>query len=277
LRIAVSIRLPGGTKVILKLAVVLLLATPLAVAQDWARASVEKSPRHREWVSVKYGNRTVEAFVAYPERSDKAPVVLVIHTIAGMIDWVESLSDQLAEAGYIAVAPDLLSGMAPNGGRSKDFPAGGAREAVGKLTADQITADLNATADYALKLPASSGKLMVVGFCWGGNESFRFATQREDLEATFVFYGTAPPPGALSRINAPVYAFYGGADARVNATIPATTENMKAAGKVYETATYNGAGHGFMQGGEDPAGTPENKKARGEAWVRWKTLLAKHK
>jgi carboxymethylenebutenolidase len=194
-----------------------------------------------------------------------------------MIDWVESLSDQLAAAGYIAIAPDLLSGMAPNGGRSKDFPEGTAREAVGKLSPNQITADLNATADYALKLPASNGKLMVAGFCWGGNESFRFATQRDDLQAAFVFYGTAPAPEALARIKAPVYGFYGGNDARVNATVPGTIEQMKTAGKAFEPATYDGAGHGFMQGGEDPAGTPENKKARLDAWERWKTLLAKHR
>jgi carboxymethylenebutenolidase len=247
-----------------------------ALAQEWARASVEKSPRHREWITVKYGGRTVEAFVAYPESSEKRPVVLVIHTIAGFIDWIESAADQLAAAGYVAVAPDLLSGMGPNGGRSSAFPAGGAREAVGKLSPDQITADLNAVADHALKLPASNGKLMVTGFCWGGNESFRFATDRPDLAAAFVFYGTMPPEETIARIKAPVYGFYGGADARVTGTVPATTEKMKGAGKAYEPVTYDGAGHGFMQGGEDPAGTPENKKARTDAWVRWKTLLAKH-
>ena len=261
---------------LLRLLATLLLTVPIATAQEWARASVDQSPRHREWVTVQYGNRSVEAFVAYPERSEKAPVVLVIHTIAGMIDWVESLSDQLAAAGYIAIAPDLLSGMAPGGGRSKDFPAGGAREAVGKLSKDQITADLDAVADYALKLPSSNGKLMVAGFCWGGNESFRFATDRSDLQAAFVFYGTMPAPDAIARINAPVYGFYGGNDARVTSTVPATTEQMKTAGKVYEAVAYDGAGHGFMQGGEDPAGTPENKKARLDAWVRWKAVLAKH-
>ena len=257
------------------LTVVLFLAQT-AFAQEWARARVDQSPRRHEWITVKYGNRAVDAFVAYPDSRDKRLVVLVIHTIAGMIDWVESLSDQLAEAGYIAVAPDLLSGMAPNGGRSKDFPADGAREAVGKLNADQITADLNAVADQALKLPASSGKLMVVGFCWGGNESFRFATNRTDLQAVFVFYGTPPSDQAMARIKAPVYGFYGGNDARVTSTVAPTVEKMKAAGKGYEPAAYDGAGHGFMQSGEDPAGPDANKKARTDSWARWKTLLAKH-
>ncbi|HWP84236.1 MAG TPA: dienelactone hydrolase family protein, partial [Terriglobia bacterium] len=133
------------------------------------------------------------------------------------------------------------------------------------------------TADFALKFPSSNGKLMVVGFCWGGNESFRFATHRADLQAAFVFYGTPPPPEAMARIQAPVYGFYGGNDARVTSTVPATIEQMKSAGKSFEPVTYDGAGHGFMQGGEDPAGTPANKQARLDAWQRWKTLLAKHR
>lgn len=257
-------------------ALALLLITQTAMAQQWARESVEKSPRHREWVQVKHGNRTVDTFVAYPERPDKAPVVVIIHTINGFIDWIESAADQLAAQGYIAVAPDLLSLMSPTGGRSNTFPEGGAREAMGKLNADQITADLNAVADYGLKLPAANGTLMVAGFCWGGNEAFRFSTNRGDLQATFVFYGTQPAKEAIARIKSPIYAFYGGADARVNATIPDTIENMKAAGKTYDPVTYDGAGHGFMQGGEDPAGTAPNKKARLDAWERWKTLLKKH-
>lgn len=260
----------------LALLMVAQMAIPTAEAQQWARESVEKSPRHREWVQVKHGNRTVDTFVVYPERPDKAPVVVIIHTINGFIDWIESAADQLAAQGYIAVAPDLLSQLSPNGGRSNTFPEGGAREAMGKLPADQITADLNAAADYGLKLPAANGKLMVAGFCWGGNEAFRFATNRGDLGATFVFYGTQPEKGSIARIKSPIYAFYGGADARVNATIPDTIENMKAAGKTYDPVTYDGAGHGFMQGGEDPAGTAPNKQARLDAWERWKALLKKH-
>src|ERR1700719_356591 len=163
-------------------------AASLLSAQDWARATLEKSPRHREWVTIKHDGRSVETFVAYPESKSKTPVVLIIHEIFGMTDWVQDLADQVAEAGYIAVAPDLLSGMAPNGGRSSDFAEGKTMEAVSKLTPDQVTADLNAAADYALKLPASNGKLFVAGFCWGGGQTFRFATNRADLAAPFVFY-----------------------------------------------------------------------------------------
>src|SRR5208282_685601 len=197
-----------------------LLAAHSASAQDWARAQLEKSPRHREWVTLKHDGRSVETFVAYPESKDKRPVVLIIHEIFGMTDWVQDLADQVAAAGYIAVAPDLLSGMGPNGGRSSSFAQGETMEAVSKLNPDQVTADLNAAADYGLKLPASSGKLFVGGFCWGGSQTFRFATNRADLAAAFVFYGGPPDKDAMARIKAPVYGFFAGNDARIGAMVP---------------------------------------------------------
>jgi len=257
----------------LTLLFVIFLSVQAASAQDWARARLEKSSRHREWVTVKHDGRAVETFVVYPESKDKRPVVLVIHEIFGMTDWVQDLADQVAEAGYIAVAPDLLSGMAPNGGRSSDFPEGKSVEAVGKLNPDQVTADLNAAADYALKLPASSGKLSVAGFCWGGGQTFRFATNRADLTAAFVFYGSPPDKDAMARIKASVYGFYAGNDARIGATLPDAIQQMKAAGKTFQPMTYDGAGHGFMRAGEAPDASDANRKARTDAWARWKALL----
>jgi len=253
----------------------LLFAAQAVVAQDWAKTKVEKSPRHREWVTVKHDGRSVETYVVYPESKSKTPVVLVIHEIFGMTDWVQELADEVAEAGYIAVAPDLLSGMGPNGGRSSDFPQGKATEAVSHLNPDQVTGDLNAAADYGKKLPASNGKLYVAGFCWGGGQTFRFATNRSDLAAAFVFYGPPPEKDAMARIQAPVYGFYAGDDARIGATIPDAIRNMKAAGKTFEPVTYEGAGHGFMRAGEAPDASDANRKARNDAWVRWKALLAK--
>jgi carboxymethylenebutenolidase len=252
-----------------------LFAAPFASAQDWAKATLEKSPRHREWVTIKHDGRSVETFVVYPESKNKTPVVLIIHEIFGMTDWVEDLADQVAAAGYIAVAPDLLSGMGPNGGRSSDFGEGKTMEAVGHLNPDQVTADLNAAADYALKIPASNGKLFVAGFCWGGGQSFRFATNRADLAGAFVFYGAPPDKGAMARVKAPVYGFYAGNDARIGATVPDTVAQMKAAGKTYDIVTYEGAGHGFMRSGEAPDAKDADKKARAEAWVRWRSLLGK--
>jgi len=257
------------------ISLLILCAAPFASAQDWAKATLEKSSRHREWVTVKHDGRSVETFVVYPESKSKTPVVLIIHEIFGMTDWVQDLADQVAAAGCIAVAPDLLSGMGPNGGRSSDFAEGKTMEAVSHLNPDQVTADLNATADYALKIPASNGKLFVGGFCWGGGQTFRFATNRADLAAAFVFYGPSPDRDALVRIKAPVYGFYAGNDARIGAMIPDTVAQMKAAGKTYDIVSYDGAGHGFMRSGEAPDAKEPDKKARTEAWARWKSLLGK--
>lgn len=256
-----------------------------ASAQDWAKARLEKSPRHGEWVKVKNGSREVSCFITYPEVKDKATAVIVIHEIFGLSDWVRGVTDQLAEAGYIAIAPDLLSGAAPGGGGTAELGGMDAvRKAIMSLPPDQITADLNAVAEYVTRLPSCNGKLAVGGFCWGGGQTFRYATNNKDLKAAFAFYGTAPESEEdLARINCPVYGFYGENDNRVDATIPKTTEAMKKLGKTYEPIIYNGAGHGFMRAGEDPtpaeggkkAAQSANKKARDDAWKRWKSLLKK--
>ncbi len=257
--------------------VLFLLTAAVALGQPAVKSRLEESPRHLEWVKVKYGNREVACFIAYPEVKDKAPAVVVIHEIFGLSDWARSVTDQLAEHGYIAIAPDLLFGMAPGGGGTAEF---GGRDAVTKavmsLSPDQVTADLNAVADYVAKLPACNGRVSVGGFCWGGSQSFRYATNNPHLQAAFVFYGTGPEQAEdIARIHCPVYGFYGGNDARVDATIPKTTELMKAAGKMYEPVTYDGAGHGFMRAGEEENASPANRQAMTEGWKRWLELLAK--
>ena len=253
-----------------------LLVACSAAAQDWAKAKLESSPRHHEWVKVKHGDREVNCYITYPEVKDKATAVIVIHEIFGLSDWARSVTDELAEAGYIAIEPDLLSGMAPGGGGTAEL--GGqdnVTRAIGKLPPDQITAELDAVAKYVSELPACNGKLVVGGFCWGGGQSFRYASNNKNLKAAFVFYGTPPTQEEISKINCPVYGFYGGNDARVTQTVPKATEQMKAAGKTYEPVTYEGAGHGFMRAGEQPDAGAANKKAHDEAWVRWKELLKK--
>ena len=275
--------------------------------QEWAKARLAKSPRHQEWVKVKNGNREVNSFVVYPEVKTKAAAVVVIHEIFGMADWVQSVADQLAEAGYVAIAPDLLSGMGPSGGGTSSFTQRNAiGQAIRDLPPDQITADLNAVVDYVSKLPASNGKVTVGGFCWGGGQTFRYATNNPNIKAAFVFYGPTPSTAegpdkaALERIKAPVYGFYAGNDARINAALPKTTELMKELGKTFDVVVYEGAGHGFMRAGEAPEPkAPEakgeaeadkkaaeeyqkaltahkaNKKAREEGWTRWKGILGK--
>jgi carboxymethylenebutenolidase len=267
-------RVGGEMKRIFLVFLILTVAQTVS-AQDWAKEKLLKSPRHSEWVTVKHDGRSVETFVVYPESRDKRPVVLIIHEIFGMSDWVEDLADQVAAAGYIAAAPDLLSGMGPGGGRTSSIAADKVTEAVSKLNPDQVTADLNAVADYGNKIPASNGKLFVGGFCWGGGQTFRFATNRGDLAAAFVFYGPPPDKDAMARIKAPVYGFFAGNDARIGAMIPDAITNMKAAGKTFEPVTYDGAGHGFMRAGEAPDAKDADKKARAEAWERWKSLMAK--
>src|SRR5919199_540387 len=164
-----------------------------APAQDWAKARLEKSPRHQEWVKVKHGNREVNSFVVYPEVKDKATAVVVIHEIFGLTDWVRGVADQLAEAGYIAIAPDLLWGKGPKGGGTAELGGADAvRKAIISLPPDQVTADLDAVADYVAKLPACNGKVTVAGFCWDGGQAFRFATNNKTLKAAFVFYGAGP-------------------------------------------------------------------------------------
>jgi dienelactone hydrolase len=145
--------------------------------------------------------------------------------------------------------------------------------AVSSLPDAQVMADLDAAADYGKKLPAANGKLFVAGFCWGGGKSFLFATHRHDLSAAFVFYGPPPPAQLMKNINAPVYGFYAGNDARISATIPKTQDDMKAAGKTYEPVTYDGAGHGFMRAGEAPDANAANTAARQQGFHRFISLL----
>jgi carboxymethylenebutenolidase len=263
-------------KLLLMIGILGLLTASLP-AQDWAKARLEKSPRHLEWVKVKVGEREVNCFVAYPEVKDKATAVIVIHEIFGLTDWVRGVADQLAEAGYIAIAPDLLSGTAPGGGGTAELGGGDAvRKAISGLKPEQITSDLSAVADYVAKLPACNGKVAVGGFCWGGTQTFRYATHNKNIKAGFVFYGSGPDKeDEIARINCPIYGFYGGNDNRVNSTIPKSTELTKQAGKTYEPVTYDGAGHGFMRAGEAPDANAANKKARDEAWARVKALLKK--
>ena len=257
---------------VLTIALLLSLA-PFTSAQDWAKTRLDASPRHHEYVTLKHGDRSVQAFVVYPEVKGKAPVVVLIHEIFGLTDWAKEMADELAAQGFIVVAPDLLSGFGPNGGGSSAFASqDDTIKAVSGLDAAVVNADLDAAADYAKTIPAANGKIAVAGFCWGGGKSFAFAAHRAGLSAAFVFYG--PGPADVSTVTAPVYGFYGGSDARIGATVPATTAAMKAAGKSYDPVTYDGAGHGFMRAGEDPTNTnAANTTACEQALAKFVKLL----
>jgi carboxymethylenebutenolidase len=238
--------------------------------KDFGKERLNNSPRHAEWVDIKSGERTIKAFVVYPERKDKAPVMIVIQEIFGVTDWLRSLCDELAENGIIAIAPDFLNGQ-------KFEDADGAVKAVSAVTPEQIKTVLDATSDYALtKIPSANGTLLVCGFCRGGGWAFNYASENPKLKGVYSFYGNVlDDPAKIAKIPCPVYGFYGENDERVNATIPKGEELMKAAGKKYEPVIYKGAGHGFMRSGEkaNPNYREGDGKARDEAWARWKQLL----
>jgi len=242
-----------------------------------AKEALDTSPRHGEYVDVAMpdGGKPIRTWVVYPERKDKAPVVIVIHEIFGLADRIRAVSDSLAADGFIALAPDLLSGIGPGGGGTSSVASRDDIVALVRgLTPDKVAARLDAVRGYARKLPAASGKSATIGFCWGGAASFAYATVQPGLDAAVVYYGTSPDPSALAGIKAPVLGLYGSDDARVNATVPATEAEMKKLGKILETHTYEGAGHGFLrqQDGRDGA----NLKAAREAWPATIAFLKKH-
>ncbi len=250
-----------------------IFAGTSAYAQDWAKTALDKSPRHREYVTVEHDGRKVSTYVVYPEIKTKAPVIVLIHEIFGESDWFKLQADELAAKGYIVLAPDLLSGMGPKGGGTDElFATTGSTDPVVKvvmgLDAAQVTADLEAVSDYGKKIPAANGKLFMAGFCWGGGKTFDFATHRRDLSGAFSFYGPPPPAAAMATITAPVYGFYGENDARIDTMIPQAVTDMKAAGKFYEPVTYAGAGHGFMRAGQAPNASAADKKAWEEGFER---------
>lgn len=237
---------------------------------------LNKSPRHHEWVEVQNGDKTIYNWVSYPERSEKAPVVLIIHENRGLNDWARSLADQVAEAGYIAVAPDLLSNFSEEFDRTSDFADDdAARDALYELDPAQVQSDLKAVANYAKSIEASNGKLATAGFCWGGAKSFEFATQSDQADAIMVFYGTSPEVVEnYANIQAPVYGFYGEDDERVNSTIERAKIAMTESTNTFEIEVYDGAGHAFMRLGEATDGTQANINARTAAWEKMKTILS---
>ena len=265
-----SLTLAGGISLVAQ-------AQDLPPDEEHAKAVLDKSPRHGEFVDVKMpdGKTVINTWVVYPERSDKAPVVLVIHEIYGLTDWIRAVTDQLAKAGYIAVAPDLISGMGPGGGGTESAKD---RDEVVRLIRglkpEETIARLNAVRDYAIHIPSADGKIATVGFCWGGTNSFLYATAQPDLQAAVVYYGTSPDSAGIAKIKAPVLGNYGADDARVDATVPSAAEEMKRLGKVFEYEMYEGAGHGFLrqQAGRDGA----NMKATEKAWPKTLAFLKKY-
>jgi carboxymethylenebutenolidase len=263
----------------------LLLFASVVVAQekaqiprdaDKAAEAVKNSPRHGEWadIAVPGSDTKLHTWIVYPERKDKAGVVIVIHEIFGMTDWVRGVADQLAADGFIAIAPDLLSGKGPNGGGTEAFKGDEVRDAIRKLTVDEQTERLNAVRDHALAFPSANGKSATIGFCWGGGASFSYATRQPKLNAAVVCYGSPPSADAMAKIECPVLGLYGQNDARITSTVEATTKTMSDLKKSYTPHVFDGAGHGFLrqQSGQDGA----NLKAAQQAWPATIAFLKKN-
>ena len=253
----------------------LFLISTSTLAQPYAVAQLEHSPRHHEWIKLKSNGRDLSCFVTYPESSKSALVILLIHENRGLNDWARSMADQLSEAGYVVVAPDLISGMSSEYEKTMDYPnSDQARTAIYGLKQSEVLNDLDAVFAYAENIPAGTGQVAVMGFCWGGSQTFTYATHNERLLAGLVFYGTGPKnESSYESITAPIYGFYGGADQRVNATLPSSEAAMKHYQKQYEYEVYEGAGHAYMRSGDDPNGSPENISARDQSWQLIKAIL----
>ncbi|MEX2179861.1 MAG: dienelactone hydrolase family protein [Gemmatimonadaceae bacterium] len=244
----------------------------IAPSAQTVAARLEASPRHSEWVMVPAGPDTVRTFVVYPERSTRAPVVLVVHENIGLTTWVRGVADQLASAGYIAIAVDLLTGKVPLEGDT--MPAAAVRSVIGTLRQDDVHRQLAAVGRYGMALPAALPRYGIVGFCWGGGTSFEHAVRSPaGLGAAVVYYGSSPDTTRLASINSPVLGLYAGDDQRINARIPATDSVMQRLGKPYEVHFFDGAGHGFLRGQE---GRPANRAAADRAWPLTLEFFRRH-
>ena len=255
--------------------IVLLLLTLASCKPSEKKENLSDSPRHHEWVDLQRSDSTVcKAFVAYPESAKPTKSVIVIHENRGLNDWARTFADQLAKKGYLVIAPDLISNTVSGIEKTTDFAnSDAARKAIYALDKDKVTADLNAAYNYIKNDKSSTGDVSVIGFCWGGSQTFRYATNNPAIKEALVFYGTAPKDAEVYKnIAAPVYGFYGGNDNRVNATIDDTKKYMEAAEKSYDYVIYEGAGHAFMRRGAQANSNVANKKAHDQAW---KLLLEK--
>lgn len=210
-------------------------------------------------------NDSVRAWVVYPERSTKAPVVVVIHEIFGLSTWIRGVADQLAADGFIAIAPDLLTGKATPAAGSDTLTQAVATSTIRTLKSEDVQRQLAAVGKYGMSLPAALHSYGVVGFCWGGGTSFAHAvTSPEGLDATVVYYGTSPALSSLSSVRVPVLGLYAGDDARVGATVPPADSAMRAMGKTFDVHSFAGAGHGFLRQQDGKNGA--NMAATRQAW-----------
>ncbi len=253
---------------------------PPGTAAHVERALAESS-RHGEYVDIPLPDGgKLNSWVVYPERADKAGVVLVVHDIRGMSDWIRAVADQLAQDGFVAIVPDFLSGKGPDGGGTASLGRE-VGQTIRTLTEQEVVARLDAAKAYGEKLPAANGRTAVLGYCWGGTQSFLYALEQPKLAAAVVYYGNVPgstatsvPDERIAKVAAPVLGLYGGNDARINATLPPTIAAMMQHGKTYEFHTFEGSGHAFSSRQDGAGGA--NLTATRHAWPLTLGFLRRH-
>ncbi len=276
---------PNNKSLVSKLLLLGLMTFPVSSQRLWgedlpagnpdAPQRLANSPRHTEVVEVPTASGAiVKALLAHPEGSDPAPVVVAIHGRAGWTPWVQALADQLAAAGFVAIAPDMASGRGPGGTGTEGLEADPAAELVYSVTWEEVVERIHAVADYAMALPTAEKRFALVGFCWGGATTFHYAGERPELAAGIVYYGGSPSAEVLARIRAPILGLYGEDDARVNVTIEPAALEMKRLGKIYQYEIYEEAGHAFLENQQRKEGA--NMRATEKAWPRTLQFLKEH-
>jgi carboxymethylenebutenolidase len=222
-------------------------------AKDDARLIVE---------NIKYPGETgeIRGYFARPKGDAKLPGVVVIHENRGLNAHIEDVTRRIALEGFLALAPDALS---PLGGTPEDSEK--APALLGQLDKEKNTKNFVAAVKYLKTYPLSTGKVGVVGFCWGGAMANQVAVHSPDLVAAVPYYGAAPAPEDVPKIKASLLLHYAGMDERINAGIPAFEAALKAAGVNYKIYIYEGAQHAFNN---DMAPTRYNKDAAQLAWQR---------
>jgi carboxymethylenebutenolidase len=242
--------------------------------------SVEQSPRHGEWISipVKLSTGTVKmrTWLVQPLGNDKAGVIVVIQPAPGMdigeaprkgegADWLRAVADQIALQGFIALLPDLSSGLAPNGG---DFDSFHFADDVAKALQMRSGTDkmemIRAARDYALKLPRANGKSGTTGFCSGGGQAWESSADMPGVNASVSFYGAPPDAATMAKIRAPVLAFAGDDDPGLAPRVAAAAPDMQKLGKTFEFKIYPNVTHAFLE--HQTLG--ENAVATLDAWPR---------